>query len=280
MKQDALNIIDYTSQDEAKLQEILGGVIENIQTGAVSENIKAVNGSGTPESGSVRYSRFSNAELKDLGTSRTAGKGSQIEDKPVIVLIDTDKEIVEEVAGKDLRLYGVSGIAERRADNQAKRIKAFLDKKFFEVAVSEGTNVTTVKTNVQDIVDELIVKAKETSNDFIDGIDAEDLCLVLNPTYRKEMKKVLDELPNGTNPSNGAIGMYDSVVTYESTRLPQGVNAIVMLKGAIAQPYYVDETAFEKIPFIDSYAIENFLHCGTKALVADAIYVSGTVASL
>ena len=118
----------------------------------------------------------------------------------------------------------------------------------------------------------MIVKAKETASNFIDGIDAEDLCLVVNGTYRKELKNKLDALPNGTNPSNGLIGLYDSIETYESNRLPSGVNCFVMLKGAVAQPYYINEYDMEKIPLDDNYALELFLYCGTKALAEEAIY--------
>ena len=281
-KEKSLNILIQNSETKDDLAEILDGVLENIQVGAVSEALKNKNGSGTPTSGSVLYKRFVNATLADLGTARTAAKGTAIKAKPITVNIDTDKEIVEEVAGKDLKLYGIAGIAQKRADNQSKRIKAFLDREFFAEAVSAGTRFTRGSlTGAKDIIDAMIVAAKETSSDFIDGIDAEDLAIVVNGTYRKALKNDLDELPNGTNPSNGRIGIYDSIEVYESNRMPSGVNAIVMLKGAVAQPYYVDEYSFEKIPLIDSYAIENFLHAGTKALMEETItYDSDSVISL
>jgi len=271
-KEKALNILIQDSETKDDLAEILDGVLENIQVGAVSEALKNRNGSGTPTSGSVLYKRFVNATLNSLGTARTAGKGSSIEAATITVNINDDKEIVEEVAGKDLNLYGIAGIAAKRADNQAKRIKAYLDRAFFAEAVNGGTQFTRgALTDIKDIVDAMIVAAKETSSDFIDGIDAEDLAIVLNGTARKEMKNKIDALPNGTSPSNGRIGTYDSIEVYESNRLPQGVDAIVMLKGAVAQPYYVDEFSFEKIPLVDSWAIESFLHAGVKTLMPETI---------
>lgn len=273
-KQDSLNILNYDNQaTKDKLAEILDGVIENIQVGAVSEAIKNVNGSGTPESGSVEYKRFVNAELKAKGTARTAGKGKEVIAKPVIVNLDDDKEIIEELQIKDVKLYGIEGMAEKRKANFAKRVIAYLDRKFFACAFTEGTKVDRAgKTDIKEIIDAMIVKAKETSSDFIDGIDAMDLALVVNGTYRKALKKVLDELPNGTAPQNGAVGTYDDLVVYESNRLPAGVNCFVMLKGAIAQPRLIDDYTAEKVPFDDVIALESFLYTGVKALVPEAIY--------
>jgi len=271
-KTQSLNILIQDSETKDDLAEVLDGVIENIQVGAVSEAIKNKNGSGTPEGGSVLYKRFVNAELNALGTARTAEKGTSIEAATITVNINDDKEIVEEVASKDLKLYGVAGIAAKRAVNHAKRIQAYLDRKFFSTAVSAGTKFTRgALTNAKDIIDAMIVAAKGTSSDFIDGIDAEDLVLVVDGTYRKALKNELDELPNGTNPANGRIGTYDSVPVYESNRLGTGVHAVIMLNGAVALPYFVDEYTFEKINLINSYSIEAFLHCGSAALVPESI---------
>ena len=117
MKQDSLNVIKYGTEEKAKLAETLGGVLENVFTSAVSEELKAKNGSGEPESGSVEYKRFANAKIQDKGTARAAGKGNPLQDKPITVNIDTDKEIIEEFQGKDLRLYGVPAMAEKRKKN-------------------------------------------------------------------------------------------------------------------------------------------------------------------
>lgn len=281
MAQKSLNVLINGTSTKDDLAVVLDGVLENIQVSAVSEAIKNKNGSGSPQSGAVEYKRLANATLADKGTARQAGKGSQLKAETISVLIDTDKEIVEEVTTKDLKLYGIAGMAQKRADNQSKRIAAFLDKTFFDVAVKAGTQFTRGSlTDPKEIVDTMIVKAKNTSSDFIDGIDAEDLVLVLDGSYRKALKNDLDSLPNGTRPENGRIGVYDSVEVFESNRLPENVHAIVMLRGAVAQPYFVSEYDFEKIPLDDNYAIENFLYCGTKALMKETIIYDKTTASV
>lgn len=281
-RQPALNIADYTDQSTMdNLAEVLDGVIENIQVSAVSEALKNRNGSGDPQGGTVEYKRFVNAQLKAKGTARTAGKGDKVIAKPVIVNLNDDKEIVEELQAKDLKLYGIDGMAQRRKGNFARRIEAYLDRAFFTEAVSGGTAHTTVKTDLKDILDEMIVAKKETQSDFIDGIDAEDLAIVLNGTARKALKNDLDELPNGTSPANGAIGTYDSVTVYESNRLPENVDMIVMLKGAVAQPYFIDDYQAEKIPFDDAIALESFVYSGRETLVPEGIlYHANGTASL
>ena len=281
-RQASLNIADYTNQETMdNLAEVLDGVIENIQTSAVSEVLKNTNGSGDPEGGSVEYKRFANAELKAKGTARTEGKGEKVKAKPIIVNLDDDKEIVEELQIKDVKLYGIDGMAEKRKANFAKRVIAYLDRKFFAEAVNAGTqfNVGSL-TTAKEIIDAMIVSAKETQSDFIDGIDAEDLALVVNGTYRKELKNDLDELPNGTAPQNGRIGMYDSLEVFETNRLPSGINAVVMLKGSIAEPRTISDYQAEKVPFDDAIALETFIYSGVQALSPEAIIYTGSVASL
>jgi len=113
-RQDALSIyINDTEKD--KLAETYGDVIEAIQKGAVSEQIKNKNYSGDPTTGSVEIDRFKNAQINDLGTARTGGKGDKLKNTgKVTVNVDTDKEIVEEIAKKDIKLHGLSGMAEKR----------------------------------------------------------------------------------------------------------------------------------------------------------------------
>ena len=272
-RQGSLNIQDYLDDKVMdNLAETLDGVIENIQTSAVSEALKNKEGSGDPTSGSIEYKRFANANLEDKGTARAAGAGKKVKADKVIVNINDDKEIIEELQGKDVKLYGIDGMAEKRKGNFTKRVIAYLDRKFFATTVNAGTQfVRGTLTDPKEILDAMIVQAKSTQSDFIDGIDAEDLAIVLSPAWRKAVKNELDELPNGTATSNGAIGMYDSIVVHETHRLPEGVNAIVTLKGAVAQPYYLSEYGAEKIPFDDAIALETFLYNGSKALVDEAI---------
>lgn len=268
--QEALNIMMQDGTTKENLKEVLNGVLENVSAKAVSEQIKAKNGSGNPEGGVIEYKRFVNAELQDKGTARKAGEGNKVKAKPVKVYINDDKEIVEELQGKDVKLYGIDGMAERRKVNHQSAIIRYLDREFFK-EILKGTKVEA-KSSIQDTIDDLLQRARNLKNDFIDGIESDMLVIVVDSTYRKGMKKILDELPNGTDPKEQAIGMYDSVRVYESIRMPKGIRAAVMIDGAIAQPYYVSEYSAEKVPFDDAVALEDYLYKGTQALMEDTIF--------
>jgi hypothetical protein len=54
--------------------------------------------------------------------------------------------------------------------------------------------------------------------------------------------------------------------------MPEGIRAVVMMDGAIAQPFYVSEYGAEKVPFDDAVALEDFLYKGTQALMEDTIF--------
>lgn len=272
-KQNSLNIQDYLNDDVMdSLAETLDGVIENIQSGCVSEALKAKNGSGDPTTGSVEYKRFANAVIQEKGTARANGKGNKVKAKPVVVNIDDDKEIIEELQEKDLKLYGVDGMAKKRSKNAQDVIKTYYDRKFFRIGRDAGIQVERVSGDTtKKIVDRLISTAKVTKNDFVDGVDEELIALVVNTKYKGELKDYLDSLPNGTTPSNGAIGMYQSVITYESNRMPSDVPAMVMLKEAIALPNYTSEYGAEKVPFDDAIALELFAYSGGEALVPEII---------
>lgn len=276
-KQDALNIFVADSEDEDKLLEVYGGLIEAVQTGAVSEQIKNKNYSGNPAGGSVEIKRFVNATLKDYGSARTAGAGDKLENASVIINIDTDKEIVEELEQKDIALYGVPALAEKRMANQAKRITAYLDKKFFDVAVSEGTEFTFTEEKIEDKIEEIIQKVETTSNDFVDGVDRDMLAMSLSPKAYGKLRNYIDKV---VNPTNGlAEDRFHNVKVYVSTR--QSKDVIVMIDGAVAQLVKIDEYAVEKIPLTNAVALESFIHCGTKAIMADLIaYADLETASL
>ena len=121
----SLNILlEQTGKDY--LSELYGRVIENVMKNLVSAGMKNQDLSGNPASGSVEAKRFVNAASKAYGTARAAGKGDAVKAKPVTVAIDTDREIVEELEQKDVTLYGVDGVMERRAANHVLRMTAEL----------------------------------------------------------------------------------------------------------------------------------------------------------
>ena len=97
----SLNILLNTQEGYDYLSELYGRVIQNIMKSLVSTGLKNQDLSGDPKSGSVEVKRFANAQPKDYGTARAAGKGDAVKAEPITVSINKDKEIVEEIEEKD-----------------------------------------------------------------------------------------------------------------------------------------------------------------------------------
>ncbi len=269
-KQDALSIyIDDTTKD--KLAEIQGEVLENIQKGAISEQIKNKNYSGDPTSGSVEISRFANATVNAKGTARTNAKGDKLENSgKVTINVDTDKEIVEEVAKKDVKLYGVAGLVEKRKSNYVKRMIADLDTAFFAKAEAEGTAVTPTAgaTTLVKKLEELILSVEKTVNDYVDGVDRDMLVLTVLPEIYSQVGDYIDTI---TNANGGTVNeeMFRKVRIFSNHR--QTSAAICMIDGAVAQLVTVDEYDAEKIPLSNDIGLELFYSRGTKAVMPDLI---------
>lgn len=264
---DARNIY-INDNDKDKLAEIYGGVIESVQKNAVSEQIKNKNYSGDPTSGSVEISRFVNAQVKDQGTARAGGQGDALSNKgKVTVNINTDKEIVEEFNKTDLRLHGVTGIAEKRKVNHAKRMEAYLDREFFACAVSEGSAVELTGENVVEKIESLILNVEKTENDYVDGVDRDLLVLTVKPEVYSAIKLHINEVANSLTGVTDKL--FNNVRIFSNNR--QTKDAICMIDGAVAQPVLADEYDVEKIPLSNNYGLELFFSKGTKAIMPDLI---------
>lgn len=265
-RQDA-NSIYVSDTVKDKLAETYGEVIEAVQKGAISEQIKNKNYSGDPSTGSVEIDRFKNATVNDLGTARTNAKGDKLKNTgKVTVNVDTDKEIVEEIAKKDIKLHGLDGMAEKRKANHIKRMIAYLDTQFFAKAEAEGTALTNVsETTIEGILEALIQSVESTQNDWVDGVDRDMLVLTVKPSVYGKIRNYIDKV-DGTD---GTTDYFHEVRLYSNHR--QTKDAICMIDGAVAQLVTTDEYDAEKIPLSNDIALELFFSKGTKAVMPDLI---------
>ena len=276
-RQDALSIyIDNSTAD--KLAETYGEVIEAVQKGAVSEQIKNKNYSGDPTTGSVEIDRFKNATINDLGTARAGGKGDKVKDTgKVTIKVDTDKEIVEEIAKKDIKLFGIAGMAEKRKNNHIKRMIAYLDNQFFATAVSEGTSTTLAGTTIAEKLEDIIQKLETTQNDWVDGVDRDMLVLTVKPSVYGALLNYIDSVPNSLTGLKE--DYFHQVRIYSNHR--QSKDVICMIDGAVGQLVTTDQYEAEKIPLSNDIALELFFSKGTKAVMPDLIkYANVTGASV
>lgn len=272
----SLNILLDTSGKEY-LAELYGKVIEGVRKNLVSERIKNTDLSGNPASGTVEAKRFVNATSKPYGTARTAGKGDAVKARPVTVAIDQDKEIVEELEEKDITLYGVDGVMARRSSNHIQRMVSELDSAFFAEAVSAGASLTLTESTNEGKIEEAIQAAETVKNDFVDGVPRSMISIVLSPAWYGKIRTYLDKVTRANVESDDEEFLaYHGVKAFSSVHLPEGIDFVVMVDGAVAQPVMSHQYTAEKIPLSNAYGVELFYNYGTKAVTPDLIFYLGT----
>lgn len=269
-------LLETTGRDY--LSELYGKVIENVEKTLISGPMKNRDLSGDPQSGSVEAKRFVNATAQNYGTARAAGAGNKIKARPVTIAIDQDREIVEELEQKDITLYGVDGVLERRARNHVQRMAAELDNKFFETADEAATalNMSGYAT-VEEELEAIIQECETTQNGFVDGVPRAMMHLVLSPKYYGKVRNSLDKNTNNANVDTAAEEFYTwhGVRVQSCVHLPTGRDYILMVEGAVAQPVMSNAYNAEKIPLSEAYGVSIFFHYGTKAVMPDLIFKKG-----
>lgn len=267
-----------TAGGNAYLAELYGKVIENVMKNLVSSGMKNMDLSGDPVSGTVVAKRFKNAASASYGSARSAGAGTAVKADEIVIAINQDKEIVEELEEKDVRLYGVEGVLERRAANHVLRMAAELDTAFFAAAntAANAINVSSYKT-IEEELEAVIQECETTSNNFVDGVPREMMHLVLCPEYYGKIRNALDKNAQNANINTAAAEFvtWHGVKADSSVHLPTGCKYLVLVEGAVAQPVMADQYVAEKIPLSNAYGIELFYHYGTKVVTPDLIFKPG-----
>lgn len=271
-REDALSILT-SKETKDKLAELDGRLIESIQKDALSSRLKNVNYSGDPTTGSVEINRFKNSTADDYGTARAAGAGNKLMNTgKVTINIDTDKEITEEIEKKDLELFGIAGLADRRTANHSKRVTANLDRVFFATAEAAAAVVSIDEdADIEEQVESVIQKLETVDNDWVDGVDRSDMALTLSPAVYGKLRNYIDRIDGGAGVE--AINMFHGVEVYSNVR--QSVGILIQYKGAMAQPVAIDEYTAERIPLSNAVAIELYYSYGTKAIMPDLIFKAG-----
>jgi hypothetical protein len=266
-KQDALGIYLPDETTEDKLKETYAAVMDKV-VGALSQILKNTNISGDPQGGSVEVRRMTNAVSQAYGTARTAAEGDKLANDVVTLNIDTDREIVEEVKKKDLRLHPLEDIISKRSTKHQEAMIRELDTAFFTEVESAATEVTLTETDLVEQIEELIVELETTSNDYVDGVNREDMALTLLPSIYSKLLNYIDTLPN---PNEGGVDIkvFHGVRVFSNRR--QTKNAIVQAIGSVAQQGVADVYSAERINLSNDFAVSLFYSYGTKAVQEDLI---------
>lgn len=281
---DALSIKMTNGSTAEKLAEEYGKVIENLQHITLASRLKNTDLSGDPTSGTVEAKRFVNVQGQSYGTARGAGHAQYVKADPVVVALNDNTEYLEEVEEKDLKTYGVDGLIERRTKNHQDALAVELDTKFFAEAVNQGTSFTpTGSPTIDDEIEEAIQTIETTKNNFVQGVPRNMIEIVMTPAYYGRLRNKINAISNSNNlgvVGNWEGGTFNNTNIYSSVFLPSGINYVVMVKGAVAQPIMTSIYNPKQIELSDAIGFGLFAYKGTKAVTPDLIIYNGTKASL
>ena len=262
-----------------KLAEEYGKVIENLQTRSLAFILKNQNLSGSPKSGSVEAKRFANVQGNVYGTARGNGYASKVGALPVTVPINDNREYIEEIEAKDLEMYGVGGLIERRTANHQRAMEVYFDNKFFDVAVDAGTALTIIGSPAIDDEIEKAIEAVETvKNDYVNGVNRDEIVVVMTPAKYGALRNKINNNMNseklaGVTSFEG--GIFNNTRVYSSVRLPNGIDYVVMHNGAVAQPIRTSIYNPKPLELSDAVAFGIFTYAGTVAVEPDLIFYAG-----
>lgn len=270
---DATGIVtDAGGSNKDKLAESYGKVIESIQKGALSEQLKNKDYSGDPTTGSVEISRFKNAASADYGTARTASKGNKLVNSgKVTINLNNDKEIVEEIEEKDVRTFGVGDIIARRRNNHSMRAIADLDSAYFTALETSATAVTLAAgvVDIEEVVEAMIQAVETVKNDWVDGVDRDIIALTLTPAVFGKLRNHIDKVMVENDYGKQEIDMFHGVRVFSNTRQTSAI--IAQIFGAAGQPAMFNEYQDEKIPLSNAHAVELFYSYGTGVVTPDLV---------
>lgn len=272
---EALSI--YVSESvKAELKNKIAGVFENYAKKSVSGRLKSKNGVYNERAGSFEFKRFANATRQEYGTARTQGKGQRVIATPVVVNLDRDSEIVEEVNSFDAASFtdeDLTAFMNRRKVALQQSVERDLDREFFAAIKSQGTASAVKLDKTKPLIPQLeaaISAVETTENEYVDGVEREQMALVLSPVLYGLVKTELNDCYNfAGDASDEVFKGINGVATFSSNRLPSGVDFELVTMDSVAQPVAITETDVEKIPLSTEYAVEVFYRNGTKVLAPE-----------
>ena len=271
----------YQSEEaKAYLRNVIAGIFENISAKTISGRLKSKNANLTQAAGSYEFKRFANATSQEYGTARTAAKGQKIIAAPITVNLDQNREIVEELNlfdGQSFTQETFEALVERRKGAIKMAVERELDRAFFADIKTNGTAAgvaIALDGKIVEQLEEVIVKLVTTQNEYVDGVDRENMAFVVSPKLYSKLKTELNDVYNFSGTvEDGTFKGINGVAVFESVRLPAGVDYVLVTMDSVAQPTLITGVDVEKIPLSNDYAISVFYRYGTKTLANElALY--------
>ena len=138
-----------------------------------------------------------------------------------------------------------------------------------------GTEVTQTGATVKERLSALVLKLHTTKNDFVDGVEKEDIHVVLSPEAYEEMRDYIDTKANANVQTDiEEFGKFHGVWVYSNNHQPEGVEMIAMCFASIAEPVRPSEYRANKLDMSDAYSIGMPYYYGCEPVMPDLIYYS------
>ena len=276
----------YQSEEaKAYLRNVIAGIFENISAKTISGRLKSKNANLTQAAGSYEFKRFANATSQEYGTARTAAKGQKIIAAPIPVNLEQNREIVEELNlfdGQSFTQETFEALVERRKGAIKMAVERELDRAFFADIKTNGTAAgvaIALDGKIVEQLEEVIVKLVTTQNEYVDGVDRENMAFVVSPKLYSKLKTELNDVYNFSGTvEDGTFKGINGVAVFESVRLPAGVDYVLLTMDSVAQPALITGVDVEKIPLSNDYAISVFYRYGTKTLANELALYGSTAA--
>jgi hypothetical protein len=223
--------------------------------------------------GTIKVRRFKSSAVQAYGTARSAAAGNKVVNYGVDVLIDTDKELAEELTGKDLALYNAGGLgdlfASRKSDYAIAIGEALETDYFLKLQTAAAVVDLSASTTIQAKVMQLIQYLESRTGNNVKKVDREDMVLMLSPEFYDNLAIYLLTLPN---PREGGadIKTFMGVETVRAVR--QGVDCTIQHRGSVAQPVVLGEARVEQLPLSDEKALYLPFYFGTKVVMPDLVF--------
>lgn len=269
--QNALSITYKNASDKDKLAVVYGAILQNIASEGLYSDLINRNYVGTPiKGGSVNVKRMKFATVNTYGTAKAANSGVKVQNNGVNVLINVDKEIVEEIEKKDLDLYGPVGLLAARARDIATSMMIQLDDAYFVALQTAATTFdTSPYSTIQTKVLALIRKLEAVTGDNVNKVDRSLMVLTLSPEHYDELETYCQTLPN---PLNGGV---DAKFFHRAEVRPaprQDVDAVIQVRGSMAMPIVMDTYEAGKAPYSNAYVQELYYSYGIAAVMPELVF--------
>lgn len=259
------------------LMVVYGRILDNVQANFQYRSFLNTEYIDEPvRGGTVKVRKFKNPTSQAYGTARAAREANKLIKNEAEIKVDTDREITEELNGKDKILYteegGVALLTAREqayANAMGLELETAYYTKLQQTAVANGlVNLSAGATTKAKLA--ILIRALEskTVDGYINGVNRADMVLSLAPQWFDDLEDEIATLPN---PRNGGANaqFFHGVEIIPAIR--QGFDAVVQYRGAMAQPVALDDFKVDGIELSnDIYAYMSY-YFGTGAVLPDLV---------